>query len=146
MNDKIIALASDHAGVAHKQALLRYLADMNRQIVDVGAYSEESVDYPQYAHALALLVAAGGAAIGCALCGTGNGMAMTLNRHAGIRAGLAWNVEVACLIRQHNDANVCVMPARFVSMDQMLDIARAFLAAGFEGGRHLRRIEMIEHA
>jgi ribose 5-phosphate isomerase B len=139
-----IGITNDHAGFQHKLTLLNYLKTQGYTCIDAGANSADSVDYPEFAHRLARLIADGTADAGFAICGTGNGMAMSLNRHAQIRAGLAWNSDVAKLIKQHNNANICVMPAYFLSENDMPQVADAFLNACFQGGRHQRRVEMIE--
>lgn len=138
-----IGIASDHAGVDYKTGLSQYLVRRGIEVVDYGTYGPESVDYPDYAHALANGIENGTVEAGIALCGTGNGMAMTLNHHNSIRAGLAWNKEVAQLVKQHNNANVLVIPARFVSFAMARIIVKSWLEASFEGGRHQRRIEKI---
>lgn len=140
---KKIGIACDHAGYEMKEFLVGYLGAMGYEVLDFGTHSEESVDYADYAHALAEAVEGGECPCGVGLCGSGEGMAMTLNKHRGIRAGLCWNPEVATLIRQHNDANVIVLPARFVTNDEAVAILDAYFAAEFEGGRHVRRIEKM---
>lgn len=138
-----IGICSDHAGVVYKSRLTAYLKRKGFEVVDFGTDSPESMDYPDVAHPLALAVESGQVERGVALCGTGNGMAITLNKHQGIRAGLAWNREVGSLVKRHNDANVLVMPARFVSYRMACAILSAWLESEFEGGRHCRRIEKI---
>lgn len=142
----IIGICSDHAGVEYKTKLISYLLGKGHEVVNFGTDSEESVDYPDFAHPLAEAVEKGEVYRGIALCGTGNGMAITLNHHRGIRAGLAWNTAIAGLIRRHNDANILVMPARFISYRMAVSIVRTYLTTEFEGGRHLRRIEKIPAA
>jgi ribose 5-phosphate isomerase B len=144
MKYKIIGLAADHAGFACKEYIRDYLIQQGLEVKDFGTYSEESMDYPDTAHPLAEAVLAKTVEVGMAFCGTGNGMAISLNRHKGIRAGLSWTPAIAQLVRRHNDANVCVVPARFVDAPTAQQIVIAFLASAFEGGRHLRRIEKIE--
>jgi len=143
MDRKTIGIACDHAGYEMKEFLVGYLDAKGYDVLDYGTHSEESVDYPDYAHALAGAVESGECPCGIGLCGSGEGMAITLNKHRGIRAGLCWNPEVAALIRRHNDANVIVLPARFITNDEAVAILEAYFAAAFEGGRHLRRIEKI---
>ena len=138
-----IGIASDHAGVEMKTRLMSYLLGKGYEIVNFGTYSAESMDYPDVAHPLALAVESGAVDCGIAFCGTGEGMAMTLNKHQGIRAGLAWNPQIAALTRQHNDANILVMPARFISWRMVTMITRTWLSTPFEGGRHQRRIDKI---
>jgi ribose 5-phosphate isomerase B len=137
-------LAADHAGFACKECIKQYLEEQGVEVKDFGAYSEESMDYPDVAHPLAGAVLAKTVDLGVAFCGTGNGMAISLNRHQGVRAGLSWTPAIAQLVRRHNDANICVVPARFVDTQTAQQIVAAFLATAFEGGRHLRRIEKIE--
>lgn len=138
-----IGICNDHAGVEYKIAIVKHLQDKGYEIVNFGTDSTESMDYPDVAHPLALAVEKGEVDLGIALCGTGNGMAMTLNKHQGIRAGLAWNVEIGKLVKAHNNANVLVMPARFIPLETALEIVDAWLTVPFEGGRHLRRIDKM---
>jgi ribose 5-phosphate isomerase B len=138
-----IAITSDHAGVQYKKALVEYIAQLGHQVNDLGPYSEDSVDYPDFAHILAETVLNKKADLGVILCGTGNGVAMAANKHQGIRAGLSWNKEVASLIRQHNDANILALPARFVSIEEAKEIVKTYLETPFEGGRHQRRVDKI---
>ena len=145
MSEKIL-IASDHAGFALKEALEHRLADLGFEVDDLGVDSAESADYADYAHPLAKRVADGDVERGVLLCGTGLGMSYTANRYAGVRAAVAWNPEIAKLARQHNDSNVLVLPARFLSADQGTAILDAWLETPFEGGRHARRIEKIERA
>lgn len=138
-----IGVASDHAGYELKEFIVGYLNAMGYEVLDFGAHSPESVDYPDYAHPLAEAVEKGEVKYGVAMCGSGEGMTMTLNKHQGIRAGLCWDPEIASLIRQHNNANVIVFPARFISNDEAIRMLDAFFAAEYEGGRHDRRIAKI---
>jgi len=138
-----IGLASDHAGYEYKQQLIAYLRRKGYSVVDYGTHGTASVDYADFAHDLANAVETREVDRGIALCGTGNGMAMTLNHHKGIRAGLAWNREVGALVSQHNDANVLVLPARFITLTMARLIIRTWLETPFEGGRHARRIAKI---
>ena len=138
-----IGICSDHAGFEYKSKLIPYLEKMGYEVEDFGTHSTESMDYPDVAHPLAIAVESGKVDCGIAMCGTGNGMAITLNHHKGVRAGLAWNVEVGKLVKEHNNANVLVMPARFISYRMACAILRAWLDSEFAGGRHLRRIEKI---
>ncbi|MDE5578643.1 MAG: ribose 5-phosphate isomerase B [Alistipes sp.] len=140
---KKIGIACDHAGYEMKEFLVGYLDAMGCEVLDFGTHSPERVDYSDYGHALAAAIEGGELERGIGLCGSGEGMAMTLNKHQGIRAGLCWNTEVATLIRQHNDANVIVLPARFVTNDEAVAMLDAFLNTPFEGGRHQARIEKI---
>ena len=140
---KPIALASDHAGFELKAIVEGYLEARGVAYKDFGTDSAESCDYPDFAHPAARAVESGECSMGIAMCGTGNGIAMTLNKHQGIRASLCWNKEIAALARQHNDANVLVMPARFIDAVTALAIVDTFLDTSFEGGRHQRRIDKI---
>ena len=138
-----IGFASDHAGYEYKQQLIAYLRRKGFSVVDYGTHGTASVDYPDFAHALAEGIEKGEVDLGIALCGTGNGMAMTLNKHQGIRAGLAWGTAIGKLVAQHNNANVLVLPARFISYNMASSIVRAWLDTDFEGGRHQKRIDKI---
>lgn len=140
---KEIGIASDHAGYEMKEFLVGYLGSKGFEVLDFGAPSPESVDYPDYAHPLALAVEQGEVDCGVGLCGSGEGMAISLNKHQGIRAGLCWDPEVASLIRRHNNANVIVFPARFISNDEAVRMLDIFLSTGFEGGRHETRVAKI---
>lgn len=139
----MIGLANDHAGYALKEYVKQYLTEHGLEYKDYGTYSEESCDYPDFAHALALGMKAGECERGIAICGSGEGISMTLNKHQHIRAALVWTPEIAALTRQHNDANVLVMPGRFIDNDTARQIMDLFLTTEFEGGRHVRRIEKI---
>ncbi len=141
--DKPVALCSDHAGYATKQAVIAYLEQAGIAYKDFGTYSEESCDYPDFAHKCAEAVESGECYPGIGICGTGEGVCMTLNKHQGIRAGLCWKPEIAALTREHNDANVLVMPGRFISNEEALEITKTFLSTEFAGGRHQRRIDKI---
>lgn len=138
-----VGLCSDHAGFEMKEAVKAYLTRQNIEFIDFGTNSTESCDYADFAHPCALAVEAGKVYPGIAFCGSGNGICMTLNHHQEIRAALCWDVELARLARAHNDANVLVMPARFIDVDKAFKILEAFLETEFEGGRHLKRIEKI---
>lgn len=140
---KKIGIACDHAGFQMKELLVGYLSTKGYDVVDFGCHSEESIDYPDFGHPLAEAIENGELEQGVGLCGSGEGMAMTLNKHQGIRAGLCWNTDVAALTRQHNDANVVVLPARFISNDEAIAIVNKFLSSDFEGGRHQGRVEKI---
>ena len=137
---KKIGIASDHAGYEMKEVLVGYLSAMGYEVLDFGTNSPESVDYADYAHPLAAAIESGELEQGIALCGSGEGMAMTLNKHQGIRAGLSWEPEIASLIRRHNNANIIVFPARFVTNDEAVKMLDAYFAAEFEGGRHEARL------
>ena len=140
---KNIAMASDHAGFRLKEELKKLLSEKGYNIIDFGTLSEDSCDYPDFAHPAAKAVEKGKADLGVAMCGTGNGIQMTLNKHQGIRAALCWIPEIAKLARQHNDANILVLPARFISEEDATEITEVFLNTDFEGGRHQRRIDKI---
>lgn len=139
----IIGLASDHAGYPLKEYVKAYLKAHNLPFKDYGTYSEDSCDYPDYGHALATGIEQGEVARGIAICGSGEGISMTLNKHSQVRAALVWQPEIATLSRQHNDANVLVMPGRFISHEEAAAIMDAFLTTDFEGGRHERRVAKI---
>lgn len=138
-----IGVASDHAGYEYKNRLAELLTKKGYDVADYGTYTEVSCDFPDFAHPLAEAVSKKEVEVGVALCGTGNGMAMTLNKHEGIRAGIAWNSEIARLIKAHNDANVLVMPARFISYQMATRILATWLSTPAEGGRHERRRQKI---
>ena len=138
-----IGICSDHAGLDYKTRLISYLLSKGHEVVNFGTDSPESCDYPDYAHKLGSAVEEGSVDAGIALCGTGNGMAITLNHHRGVRAGLAWNQVVGALVKQHNNANVLVLPARFISYRMAVGIVGTWMRTTFEGGRHQRRIDKI---
>ncbi|MBP5394158.1 MAG: ribose 5-phosphate isomerase B [Bacteroidaceae bacterium] len=139
----MIGLASDHAGFALKKHVKEYLDEKGFEYKDYGTNSEESCDYPDYGHALAKGIEAGECEKGIAICGSGEGISMTLNKHQGIRAALCWKPEIAHLARQHNDANVLVMPGRFITNEEADAIMNEYLQTPFEGGRHARRVAKI---
>lgn len=138
-----IAIGCDHAGFQYKESIVAMLQSQGHMVLDFGTHSAESVDYPDFAHAVAGAVESGQAERGIVLCGTGNGVAITANKHQGIRCALCWTEEIASLARQHNDANVIALPARFVPEILALAMVRIFLSTEFEGGRHARRVEKI---
>ncbi|MGQ8335733.1 ribose 5-phosphate isomerase B [Sunxiuqinia sp. A32] len=138
-----IALASDHAGFERKQVILKYLEEQGFEYKDFGAYSAESSDYPDWAHPMAKAVENGEFEFGISLCGSGNGINMTANKHQDIRSAICWKPEIAALARLHNDANVCALPARFITDEEAIMIVKTFLSTDFEGGRHLRRIQKM---
>jgi ribose 5-phosphate isomerase B len=138
-----IAVACDHAGFERKQTVLKYLHEQGIELKDFGAFSDESSDYPDYAHPLAEAVSKGEFKYGITLCGSGNGINMTANKHQGIRSAICWLPEIAALARQHNDANICALPARYITDEEAIEIVRIFLTTDFEGGRHLQRINKI---
>ncbi len=138
-----IAIGSDHAGVDYKKHLLEKLYEIGIECTDMGTYTEDSVDYPDYAHDVASAVAKNEVHFGVLLCGSANGVAMTANKHQEVRAAISWSKEIAELARQHNDANVLCLPARFVSKELAWEMLDTFLKTPFEGGRHQRRVGKI---
>jgi ribose 5-phosphate isomerase B len=138
-----IAIGSDHAGYTYKELIKRRLAEKDMISLDFGTNSLESADYPDFAHPTADAVEKNVASLGVLVCGSGNGVCMTANKHKGIRAALCWNEELATLARTHNNANILCLPARYVSEEKALSILDAFLNATFEGGRHERRVSKI---
>ncbi len=144
MTSKTIGIGSDHAGFSLKEKILKYLLDNNYAPVDFGCYNSNSVDYPDYAHQVADSVSKGDFNFGILICGSGQGVCITANKHNGIRASLSWNSEIASLSRQHNDSNILCLPARFISYEQSIDILNCFLNTKFEGGRHSNRVLKIE--
>jgi len=141
---EIIPIGTDHAGFHMKERLKQELVRLGYQPLDLGTTSAEPVDYPDFAHPVAAMVEQGKAKRGILLCGSGQGMAYAANRHKGVRAALVWNSEIATLSRTHNDANILVLPSRYLSNDESLEILHRFLDTPFEGGRHERRVEKIE--
>lgn len=144
MNNVTIAIGSDHAGFELKQELCKYLTEKGFQMHDMGPESADSVDYPDFAHKVASSVEAGNTQLGILICGSGNGVCITANKHHGVRAALAWAPELASLARQHNNANIVCLPARFISQETAFAIADAYLESEFEGGRHQNRVNKIE--
>jgi ribose 5-phosphate isomerase B len=138
-----IAIACDHAGYELKVKLIDYLQDKGNQVNDLGSFTNQAVDYPEYGHKLAQHLAGKKSEFGISLCGSGNGINMTANKHPLIRSALCWNEEIAELARRHNNANICALPARFISFEQAVRIVDTFLNAPFDGGRHQRRIDLI---
>ena len=143
MEIKTVGIACDHAGFALKKYVLQYLEEKGLEYKDYGTFSDMSCDYPDFAHALAEGIENGDVYPGIAICASGEGMTITLNKHQGVRAGLAWNTEIAELTRQHNDANVIVLPGRFVDNKTAGKILDVFFKTTFGGGRHARRVEKI---
>lgn len=147
MNDIVklrIAICNDHAGFDLKLEVVDYLKDLGVEVLnDFGAFSSESCDYADFAHPMAEAILRGEYEFGISICGSGNGISMTLNKHNNIRAALCWNVEISKLARLHNNANVVSIPARFVTTDEALQIIDEFLITDFEGGRHITRVEKI---
>lgn len=140
---KKIGIASDHAGFELKEKIKIWLKAKGFKIIDFGTNSNESCDYPDFAHPLAESVETGKVDVGISMCGSGNGINMTVNKHKGIRAALCWNSEISELARAHNNANICSLPARFISENEAYKIVETFLNTPFDGGRHLARINKI---
>ena len=138
-----VAIGNDHAGTEYKLAIVGLLKSMDIEVNNYGTDGTDSVDYPDFIHPVAEDVEKGEVAIGIILCGSGNGATMTANKHQRVRAALCWNNEITALAREHNDANILSLPARFISLSQALDMVKTFLNTEFEGGRHERRIEKI---
>jgi len=141
-----IAIGCDHAGVEVKSAIIDLLEGKGHSMIDKGPFSTESVDYPDYGHQVAEAVESKEADLGVVICGSGNGINMTVNKHQGIRGALCWLPEIASLARQHNDANIIAIPARFLSQEEINTIITVFFEAEFEGGRHGRRVNKISCA
>ncbi|MGZ4097480.1 MAG: ribose 5-phosphate isomerase B [Bacteroidia bacterium] len=141
---KNIAIGSDHAGFELKEQVIEYLKNKGVHVGDKGTYSCERADYPDYGHAVAMAVLSKEVEMGILMCGSGNGINMSANKHKGIRAALCWNSEIAALARQHNDANILVLPARYISKEEAFKCVDVFLTEKFEGGRHQQRIEKID--
>ena len=141
-----IGVANDHAGFERKAAVLKYLQEQGIEFKDFGAFTAESSDFPDFAHPLAEAVSRGEFDLGITLCGSGNGINMAANKHKGIRSALCWIPEIAALARQHNDANILAIPARFVPEAVALSMVQIFLETPFEGGRHQRRVDKISCA
>ena len=138
-----IGFASDHAGFELKEFVKTYIRQQGYTCIDFGTYTIDSCDYPDYAHPLAEAVESGEVDMGIAFCGSGNGIGMTLNKHQGIRAAICWNVKTARMTRAHNDANILVLPARFITQDEAKEMVKVFIDTPFEGERHKQRIEKI---
>ena len=143
MKSKKLAIVSDHAGYILKEKLLKYLIKEEYDVKDFGCFSEDDVDYPDFGHPLANAVSSGDFESGISICGTGNGINMTVNKHPGIRSALCWNEEISRLSRAHNDANICALPGRFISESEAYLIVKTFLNTDFDGGRHKRRVDKI---
>ena len=140
---KKIGIGADHAGFELKEVIISYLKNKDYEIIDYGAYSGLSSNYAYFGHLLAEAVTKGEVSAGISLCGSGNGISMTVNKHPGIRSAVCWNDEISKLARLHNDANICALPARFIDIDLAKRIVDTFLETGFEGGRHELRIKAI---
>lgn len=143
MTIKKIALGCDHAGFSHKDPIIEMLHDLGIEVQDFGTHSADSVDYPDFVHPVAECLENGKADLGVVICGSGNGVAITANKHQQIRCALCWNQEIAELSRQHNNANVIAIPARFVTVELAKSMAEIFIKTEFEGGRHGRRVDKI---
>jgi ribose 5-phosphate isomerase B len=144
MSKGIVAIGCDHAGFPMKATVIRFLTDKGLQIIDHGTFSAESVDYPDFAHPVAINVEQGVADWGVLICGSGNGVAMTANKHRGIRCALCWLPELGTLAHQHNNANIIALPSRFIENDTAYQILESYYTSAFEGGRHERRVEKID--
>lgn len=138
-----ISIGNDHAGPEYKQAMTSYLEQQGHSIINHGTDSNDSVDYPDFGHPVAIDIETGKADMGIVICGSGNGIAMTVNKHQGVRAALCWNKEIASLARQHNNANIISIPARFTAIPQAIEMVDIFLNTAFEGGRHQNRVDKI---
>ncbi len=145
MSNRLIGMVADHAGYEMKEYLKAELVAKGYRVKDFGTYSEESCDYPDFAHQLGSAVDKGEIPVAFAFCGSGNGINMTLNKHRNVRSAYCWNEDITRLAREHNDANICAMPARFLEKEQVSRFAEIFLATAFEGGRHQRRVEKISN-
>ncbi|MDO5606893.1 MAG: ribose 5-phosphate isomerase B [Capnocytophaga sp.] len=143
MLPKVIAIGNDHAGPSYKKAIVQYLENLSIKVLNFGTDTFDSVDYPDFGHPVAEAVEAGQADFGIVICGSGNGIAMTVNKHKNIRAALCWTKEIAALARQHNDANIVSIPARFTAIEQAVEIVKTFVETPFEGGRHQSRVDKI---
>ena len=142
-NLKTIAIASDHAGFDKKQVIIKYLQEKGIPFEDLGCYSGEICDYPDFAHLLGEAIDKGKYETGISFCGSGQGISIAANKHQNVRSALCWNPEIGALAKQHNDANICSIPSRFVTDEETIAIVEAYLNAEFEGGRHARRIAKI---
>ncbi|MBP7318468.1 MAG: ribose 5-phosphate isomerase B [Flavobacterium sp.] len=138
-----ISIGNDHAGTDYKFAIIEMLQAKGHEVANYGTDTAASVDYPDFAHPVATDVSEGKADFGIVICGSGNGIAMTVNKHSKVRAALCWMKEIAVLARQHNDANIISIPARFTSIPQAVEMVEAFLNTDFEGGRHQNRVDKI---
>ena len=139
----IIAIGNDHAGPDYKKAIVNHLESKGHTVINHGTDSCDSVDYPDFGHLLARHISEGKSELGFSLCGSGNGINMTVNKHPGIRSALCWNEEISRLARAHNDANICALPGRFISESEAYLIVKTFINTSFEGGRHQKRIDKI---
>jgi len=143
LEGKVIALTSDHAGFQKKQVVLKYFKEKGIPFKDLGSFTNESSDYPDFGHLIGDAIDKGEYEIGISFCGSGQGINMTANKHQKVRSALCWSPEIAALAKQHNNANICAIPSRFVSDQEVIEIVEAYLNADFEGGRHERRVNKI---
>ena len=143
MKQNVIPIGADHAGFTLKESLKKHLKSKGYDVKDFGCFSEESIDYPDYGHPVAEMVENQSGTIGILICGSGNGINMTANKHQGVRSALCWKKEIAQLARQHNNANIITLPARFITEEEAIEMVDVFLATEFEGGRHQNRIDKI---
>ncbi len=141
--NKTIYIANDHAGVELKEAVVKHLEENDYTVINLGTNTLDSVDYPDFAHPLAKAIEEGKAQFGILICGSANGVCITANKHQNVRAALCWKNEIASLARQHNDANVLGLPARFISIEEGIEMVHTFLNTEFEGGRHQGRVDKI---
>ena len=137
-------MGSDHAGYEMKEILVDYVKAMGIDVEDIGTDSTEAVDYPDFGHKLGSLVGGGSYSLGISICGSGNGINMTTNKHPGVRGAICWNEEISEMARRHNDANICSIPARYINLETAKNIVKIFLETGFDGGRHAKRIKKID--
>lgn len=140
---KTIAIASDHAGFEKKQMIMKYFQEKDIPYKDLGCYTDEACDYPDFGHLIAEAIERGEYEQGITFCGSGQGISITANKHQNVRSGVCWNAEIGALAKQHNNANICAIPSRFVTNEEAVAIVEAYLNAEFEGGRHARRIAKI---
>jgi ribose 5-phosphate isomerase B len=140
---RVIPIGADHAGFELKEKLIKYLKSKGFEIEDFGCYSEDSIDYPDFGHPVAEKVEMNEGMLGVLICGSGNGINMTANKHQGIRSALCWRKDIAQLAREHNNANIIALPARFISEEEAIEMVDVFLSTDFEGGRHQRRVGKI---
>jgi ribose 5-phosphate isomerase B len=140
---KILPIGADHAGFELKSKIINHLQLKGYEIKDFGCYSEESIDYPDFGHPVAEMVESNDGMLGILICGSGNGINMTANKHQGVRSALCWKKELAELARQHNNANIIALPARFITEEEAIEMVDIFLTTEFEGGRHQKRVQKI---
>ena len=139
-----VAIGSDHAGFELKQSIIQYLQERDCEVLDMGTNSTDRADYPDFGHAVALSVSEGEAPVGIVICGSGNGINMSANKHEGIRSALCWNAEITGLAKAHNNANILALPARYIEVEEAKKCVNVFLNTEFEGGRHLDRVNKIK--